>query len=63
MISWRAPAGLPDAERPVPLGDRLEVRADQPLDVVARSGRQLGRVLDHEPGPAVERAPDRRTRP
>ncbi len=30
-------AGLPDAERPVPLRDRLEVRPDQPLDVVAGS--------------------------
>ena len=28
-------AHLTDVQRPVPLGDRLEVRADEPLDVVA----------------------------
>ena len=46
------------SERLVPLRDRLEIRADEPLDVVADRRRQLGRVLDDEPGPAVERAPD-----
>ncbi len=51
-------AGLPDVQRPVPLGDRLEVRRHQPLDVVADPVRQLRRVLDDEAGAAVERAPD-----
>ena len=55
------PARLPDAQRPVPLGDRLEIRPDEPLDVVADARRQLAGVLDDEPGPAVQRAPDRRT--
>ena len=51
-------AGLADPQRAVPLGDRREVRPDEPLDVVADPVRQLGGVLDDEPGPAVERAPD-----
>ena len=42
----------------VPLGDRREVRADQPLDVVADRVGELGGVLDHEPGAAGERSPD-----
>jgi hypothetical protein len=42
----------------VPLGHRLEVRADEPLDVVADPVGQLGRVLDDEPGAAVQRPPD-----
>ena len=37
MIACSAPPVWPTCERPVPLGDRLEVRADEPLDVVARS--------------------------
>ena len=41
-------AGLADVERLVPLGDRGEVRPDQPIDVVADPGRQLRRVLDEE---------------
>ena len=63
MIAWSVAAGLADAQRAVPLGDRLEVRRHQPLDVVADAARQLGGVLDHEAGPAVQRAPDRRRRP
>ena len=34
-------ARLADVERLVPLRDRLEVRGDEPLDVVADAGRQL----------------------
>ena len=49
---------LADVQRPVPLRDRLEVRGDEPLDVVADAGRQAGGILDDEPRPAVERAPD-----
>ena len=49
---------LPDVERRVPGGDRLEVGADEAIDVVADSRGQLGRVLHDEAGPAVERAPD-----
>ena len=51
-------ADLADAKRPVPLDDRLEVRADEALDVVADPVGQLGRVLDDEAGPAVEGSPD-----
>ena len=58
MISWSAPPGLADAQRAVPLGDRLEVRADQPLHVVADRRRQLGGILDDESRAAVQRAPD-----
>ena len=47
-----------DAHRAVPLGDRREVRRHQPIDVVADPLGQLVRRLDHEPGPAGERAPD-----
>ena len=46
-------AGLADAQRLVPLGDRLEVRPDEPVDVVPDPVRQLRRVLDDEPGAAV----------
>ena len=51
-------ARLADMERPVPLGDGLEVRRDEPLDVVADRRRQLGGARDDEPGAAVECAPD-----
>ena len=34
MIAWRAPPVWPTWSALVPLGDRLEVRRDQPLDVV-----------------------------
>jgi hypothetical protein len=58
MISCSTPPRLADVQRAVPLGDGLEVGRHQPLDVVADTGRQLGRVLDDEAGAAVERAPD-----
>ena len=58
MIACSAPPVWPDAERRVPLGDGLEVGRHEPLDVVADARRQLGRILDDEAGPAVERAPD-----
>ena len=58
MIAWSAPPDLADPERAVPLGDGLEVRRHEPVDVVADAVRQPARVLRHEPGPAVERAPD-----
>ena len=51
-------ARLADAECAVPLGDGLEIRPDEPVDVIADSRRQLGGVLDDEPRAAVERAPD-----
>ena len=51
-------ARLADAERVVPLGDRLEVRSNEPLDVVADARRQLAGILDDESRPAVQRAPD-----
>ena len=59
MISWSAPPGLPDAERLVPLGDRLEVRRRRAARRSRRcpAGSSAG-VLDDEAGPAVERAPD-----
>ena len=50
--------GLAHVQRRIPLGDRAEVRPDQPLDVVADPVRQLGCVLDHPPCPARQRAPD-----
>jgi hypothetical protein len=49
---------LANPQRPVPLGDRLEVGADEPLDVVADSVRQLVLALDNESGPTVQCAPD-----
>ena len=51
-------AGLADVERAVPLGDRREVRPDQPLDVVAGcpSGSSAG-VLDDEARPRQFSAP------
>ena len=49
---------LADPERAVPLRDRLEVRPDEPLDIVPDRRRELALVLDDEPGPAIERAPD-----
>ena len=52
------PADLADVQRAVPLGDRLEVRRDQPLDVVGDPVGQLRRVLGDEAGTAVERTPD-----
>ena len=51
-------AGLADVERLVPLGDGLEVRPDEPVDVVADSVGQLRGVLDDEARATVERAPD-----
>ena len=51
-------ARLADVQRLVPLDDRLEVRPDEPVDVVPDAGRQLRRVLDDEAGATVERAPD-----
>ena len=51
-------ADLPDVQCLVPVDDRLEVRRDEPLDVVLRVSVELGRVLHDEAGPAVERAPD-----
>ena len=51
-------AGLADVQGAVPLGDGREVGADQALDVVGDAGREPGRVLDDETGPAGERAPD-----
>ncbi len=51
-------AGLADVERLVPLPDRLEIRPDQPVDVIGDRRRQLPGILDDEPGPAGERAPD-----
>ena len=51
------PARLPDADRAIPLGDRLEIRSHELLDVVADARRQLAGILDDEPGPAVQRAP------
>ena len=53
-----SPPDLADVQRAVPLGDRREVRRDEALDVVLGALRQLGRVLDDEAGPAVQRAPD-----
>ena len=50
-------AGLPDAQALVPRGDRLEIGRHEALDVIPDRGRQLGGVLDHEAGPAVERTP------
>src|SRR5688572_26670633 len=52
------PARLADPERAVPFGDRLEVRPDEPVHVVADPGRQLARVLEDESRPTIERAPD-----
>ena len=51
-------ADLTDAQRHVPVGDCLEVRRDQPLDVVLRLGLELGRVLYDEARSTVEGAPD-----
>ena len=51
-------ADLADVEGAVPLGDGLEVRGDEAVDVVLHPVRQLRRVVDDEAGPAVERAPD-----
>ena len=51
-------ARLADAERHVPLGDRLEVRRDEPLDVVLDALRELRRVRDDEARAARERPPD-----
>ena len=51
-------ADLPDVERRVPLGDRLEVGRDEAVDVVAHAVRQLVRVLGHPAGPTRQRAPD-----
>jgi len=49
-------AGLADTQCPVPLGYRLEIRSYKALDVVRDARRQLFRAVDHEAGPAVERA-------
>ena len=51
-------AHLPDAERAVPFGDGLEIRGNETVDVVVRTVGQFGRVLDHEPGAAIEGSPD-----
>ena len=51
-------ADLADMEGAVPLGDGLEVRGHEPVDVVLHPVRQLRCVVDHEAGPAVERPPD-----
>ena len=51
-------AGLADVQRAIPFRDGLEVRPDKSIDVIADRAGQPGRVLDHEPGPAVERTPD-----
>ena len=51
-------ARLADAQRAVPLGDRLEVRPDEPIDVVADLRRQLRRIVDDETRAAVQRTPD-----
>ena len=58
MISWSDSPGLADMQRFVPLGDGLEVRSDQPLDVVLDLRREFRSVLDDEPGATVEGAPD-----
>ena len=49
---------LADPQRPVPLGDRLEIGRHEAVHVIADAGGQLVLVRDHEPGPAGERAPD-----
>ena len=51
-------AGLADVEGPVPLGDGLEVRADEPFDVIADLRRQVRRIVGDEARPAGEGAPD-----
>ncbi len=51
-------AGLADAQRPVPLDDRLEIRPGEPLDVVADADLQLAASSTTQPGATVERAPD-----
>ena len=58
MMSNSDAAGLAHVQRRVPLGDRGEVRSDEPLDVVADPIRQAGCVLDHPTRPAGQRAPD-----
>ena len=51
-------AFLPDVERPVPLGHRLEIGSDQTIDVVVDFPGQILRAFRHEPGTAVESPPD-----
>ena len=51
-------AGLADAERGIPRADRGEIRADEPIEVVADRVGELVSVLDHEPGAAGQRTPD-----
>ena len=58
MISWSAPPVWPTRSAPYHSATASKYGADEPLDVVADPGRQLGRVLDDEARPAVQRAPD-----
>src|SRR5688572_14515398 len=51
-------SGLSDPERPIPLGHRLEIRTDQPLDVVTDARGKLRLARDDEACTAVEGAPD-----
>ena len=58
MMSWSSPPADADADRPVPLGDRGEVRRHEALDVVADAVRAARGILDHEAGAAGQGAPD-----
>ena len=51
-------ARLADADGRVPLGDRLEVRRDEALHVVAHAVRELRRVGHDEARATRERSPD-----
>ena len=59
MIVVQRAARLADVERLVPLGDRLEIRPDQPLDVVGdRRPAAPSASSTTNPARQVERAPD-----
>src|SRR6476620_12409699 len=49
---------LADPERLVPLRHGLEIRPNEPIDIVPGRARELRRILDHEAGAAVQGAPD-----
>ena len=58
MIACSAPPVWPTRSAPYHSATASKYGADEPIDVVADPVRQLGRVLDDEPGAAVQRAPD-----